>query len=119
MIHLHDSRSWPATVIYLGDRLPGSSSGPPESQTTGQVIDSVRPCSRWGLQCQTGHPVRGKLLPHHFTLTDAGRICGAGTGGILSVALSLTRIGRTQIGPVDVIHHRVLRSPDFPPVTRM
>jgi len=26
-------------------------------------------CSPWGLPCQPGHPVRGALLPHLFTLT--------------------------------------------------
>jgi hypothetical protein len=25
-------------------------------------------CTRWGLPCRTGHPVRGALLPHRFTL---------------------------------------------------
>jgi len=47
----------------------------------------------------------GALLPHRFTLTGSPK----GTGGILSVALSLS--SRT----VGVTHHCVLRSPDFPP----
>jgi len=47
----------------------------------------------------------GELLPHRFTLTDRE----TPTGGLLSVALSLT------LRPVGVTHHRVLRSPDFPP----
>src|SRR3954465_8533099 len=29
------------------------------------------PCSGWGLPCRTGHPVRGGLLHHRFTLTSS------------------------------------------------
>jgi hypothetical protein len=47
----------------------------------------------------------GELLPHRFTL--AGEL--PPLGGLLSVALSLA------LRPVGVTHHRVLRSPDFPP----
>jgi len=46
----------------------------------------------------------GKLLPYRFTLTWRE----ISPGGLLSVALSLTS------RPVEVVHHRVLRSPDFP-----
>ena len=42
-------------------------------------------CSRRGLPCRPGHPVRGGLLPHPFTLTLRPRP----SGGLLSVALSL------------------------------
>ena len=49
----------------------------------------------------------GELLPHRFTLTARA---GCPRGGLLSVALSLAS------RPVGVTHHRVLRSPDFPPV---
>ena len=31
------------------------------------------PCTRWGLPCRRPHDRRGALLPHHFTLTGAGR----------------------------------------------
>ena len=50
----------------------------------------------------------GALLPHRFTLAswDPG---GSPIGGLLSVALSLS------LRTVGVTHHRVLRSPDFPP----
>ena len=46
----------------------------------------------------------GKLLPYRFTL--AWREISP--GGLLSVALSLAS------RPVEVVHHRALRSPDFP-----
>ena len=50
----------------------------------------------------------GALLPHRFTLAswDPG---GSPIGGLFSVALSLS------LRTVGVTHHRVLRSPDFPP----
>jgi hypothetical protein len=44
-------------------------------------------CSRRGLPCRPGYPVRGGLLPHPFTLTPLRR--KALKGGLLSVALSL------------------------------
>ncbi len=47
----------------------------------------IRSCSRRGLPCRPGHPVRGGLLPHPFTLA-AKTPKGLG-GGLLSVALSL------------------------------
>ena len=50
----------------------------------------------------------GELLPHRFTLTGPLNM-STGLGGLLSVALSLV------LRPVGVTHHRVLRSPDFPP----
>jgi len=43
----------------------------------------IRSCSRRGLPCRPGRPVRGGLLPHPFTLTAHSG------GGLLSVALSL------------------------------
>ncbi len=69
-------------------------------------------CSQWGLPCQSGHPLRGALLPHLFTLT--GRLTAdlrrtrQPHGGLFSVALS--RSSRM----VGVTHHCVLWSPDFP-----
>jgi len=47
----------------------------------------IRSCSRRGLPCRPGRPVRGGLLPHPFTL--ALRSPRAKQGGLLSVALSL------------------------------
>ena len=32
-------------------------------------------CSPWGLPCQYGHPYRGALLPHLFTLTATVAFC--------------------------------------------
>ena len=35
----------------------------------------IRSCSRRGLPCRPGHPVRGGLLPHPFTLTARAAVC--------------------------------------------
>ena len=59
-------------------------------------------------QAKTVTRSAGALLPHRFTLTCALTKAKA-IGGLLSVALS--RSSRT----VGVTHHRILRSPDFPP----
>ena len=48
-------------------------------------------------------------LPHSSSTTGAQEACG----GLLSVALSLTRY-LSRYRPVDVIDHLVLWSPDFP-----
>ena len=67
--------------------------------------DSAAPiwsCSRWGLPCRSRCRSRGALLPHPFTLT---RCFKEGTGGLLSVALSLGS------PPPDVIRHRVSVEP--------
>ena len=61
-------------------------------------------CTRWGLPCPVRHRPGGALLPHRCTLT------GASSGGLFSVALSLTRSGS-----VGVTHHLVLSCSDFPP----
>ena len=53
----------------------------------------------------SGYPLRGALLPHHFTLTNIN------TGGLFSAALSV------GFHPPGVTWHSVLRSPDFPPQT--
>jgi hypothetical protein len=70
------------------------------------VVLPVWSCSRWGLPSQSGHPVCWCALTapfHPYRAPQAAR------GGLLSVALSLAS------RPVGVTHHRVLRSPDFPP----
>ena len=112
-------------IISLGSRSLGSSSGLPGGRRRAgrargshghsgrEPLPPVWPCSRWGLPCQPGHPGRGALLPHHFTLTRRRAFRGEPRtqpppGGIFSVALSLA------LRPVGVTHHRVLRSPDFP-----
>ena len=63
----------------------------------------IRSCSRWGLPCRRRCRRRGALLPHPFTLTRQPRRrgAGAGTGGLLSVALSLGS------PPPGVTRHRV------------
>ncbi len=90
-------------AIYLGARslvpsssLPGAGRLPvgsrvslPRPLEAGRFIRRpIWPCSAWGLHCRTGCPLRGELLPHHFTLTP---IPGKpdDRGGILSVALSV------------------------------
>lgn len=64
-------------------------------------------CSRWGLLCRKGYPLRGALLPHLFTLTRKGR--NPQSGGLFSVALSV------GLRLPEVIWHLALWSPDFPP----
>ena len=74
----------PAEAAYPRRCLPEG--GRPEPRHV-----AAWPCARWGLPCQAGHPARGALLPHHFTLT-----LRLAKGGIFSVALS-----RSQIGPTN------------------
>src|SRR3954471_3279013 len=67
-------------AIHLGLPLPAGSSGPPAGigraalarlRRTAADRRPSRPCSGWGLPCRTGHPVRGGLLHHRFTLTSS------------------------------------------------
>lgn len=113
------SRVLSRATISLGRRLPaassnlpGSGGGPDRPAPGNSRLLPVWFCSQWGLPCRCGHPHRGALLPHHFTLTAATppvlRRDGIDCGGIFSVALS--RSSRT----VGVTHHCVLWSPDFP-----
>jgi hypothetical protein len=114
------SRVLSRAVISLGRRLPAASSNLPESDgepdrlalAVNRQLLPVWSCSQWGLPCQTGHPVRGALLPHHFTLTARRQVVGRRSwrsrGGLFSVALS------RSLRMVGVTHHCVLWSPDFP-----
>jgi hypothetical protein len=61
----------------------------------------IRSCSRWGLPCRLRCRRRGALLPHRFTLA----VTLAGSGGFISVALSLR-----SLSP-DVIRHRMSMEP--------
>ena len=81
-----------------------------ESQRTGPVRQgSLLDLAPGGVyQAEPVTRPAGALLPHRFTLTSWGSI-EPPIGGLFSVALSLS--SRT----VGVTHHRVLRSPDFPP----
>ncbi len=98
-------RGWPVSRILSGGRppwmtiplrrrLPGGSScqpGPLGRSRPAAVLANlwrgapIRHCSRWGLPCRPGCPVRGGLLPHRFTLARCigqGRslLCGAFPG---------------------------------------
>lgn len=75
-------RSRKEAAIYLGARSLAPSSSLPgaaalfreEHAWSGQLQRRpIWPCSAWGLHCRIGYPIRGELLPHHFTLTPAGR----------------------------------------------
>jgi len=72
-----------------GSRDPPGRLGPatalPQDLSPGRGAP-IRSCSRRGLPCRPGHPVRGGLLPHPFTLAPRAE---ARRGGLLSVALSL------------------------------
>ena len=63
-----------AARIALGPRVASRTRAAP-----------IRSCSRWGLPCRLRCRTRGALLPHRFTLA----VTLAGSGGLLSVALSL------------------------------
>ena len=97
-----DEPDW--AIISLGRLSPtGSSSLPADvpafaGAPCGRGSPLIWPCCRWGLPCRPGHPERGALLPHHFTLT--GEILWGFSGGILSVALS---VGLLRL---DVIKHQ-------------
>jgi hypothetical protein len=77
----HLSRDTVARVLQRPTRCR-----PAEAGGSGQLPNRHHawPCSAWGLHCRPGYPVRGELLPRHFTLTP-----GRARGGILSVALSV------------------------------
>jgi len=81
-----------------------------KSQRTGPVRQGSLLDLAPGGVCQAEPVTRpaGALLPHRFTLASWGS-SEPPIGGLFSVALSLS--SRT----VGVTHHRVLRSPDFPP----
>jgi len=58
-------------VISLHPALPTGSLRPTRAVFVVPGQDSARiwPCCGWGLPCRDGHPSRGALLPHRFTLT--------------------------------------------------
>ena len=100
----------PGAIIYLERTLPHVSSSLPEyaprepgiGRTTlpWRILFDLAPDGVY----LAGHVTApaGGLLHHPFTLTAANR------GGLLSVALAC------GLPRVDVIHHPVLWSPDFP-----
>ena len=96
------------------------------SDEAGRLSLLIWACWRWGLPCRRGHPRRGALLPHLFTLTGESPLTGLTrraepelalraqsgmriAGGVFSVALSL---GSRRVA---VSHHRARSSSDFPP----
>jgi len=101
------------TTIPLWRRLPGASSNLPgrliadiRSGTSFACAKQtravpIRSCSRWGLPCRFRCRKRGALLPHRFTLA----VTLAGSGGLISVALSL------RLPSPDVIRHRMSMEP--------
>jgi len=74
---------WTAPRGTVLATYPDGSSGEPCRSEPRRVVP-IRSCSRRGLPCRPGHPVRGGLLPHPFTLTAKSRrsqrrfaFCGA------------------------------------------
>ncbi len=52
---------------------PTRAPGPAKARRSRDRRDApIRSCSRRGLPCRPGHPVRGGLLPHPFTLAAPG-----------------------------------------------
>jgi hypothetical protein len=101
-------------TIPLGRPLPGASRDLPgwlrrkrrlPHRFPGRPAIPMRSCSRWGLPCRRRYRRRGALLPHRFTLTCAPALAGRGTGGLLSVALSLGS------PPPGITRHRVSVEP--------
>lgn len=91
-------------AIHLGPRSHAASSNQPgwqERRTLRLAARAIpiRSCSRWGLPCHRCCQRRGALLPHLFTLTEAG------FSGIFSVALSL------GLPPAAVSRHRFFVEP--------
>jgi hypothetical protein len=71
------SRVLSRATISPGPRLPAASSGAPgggngpnrSAPNLAVRLPPAWPCSPRGLPCHSGHPERGALLPHLFTLT--------------------------------------------------
>ena len=109
-----------AAAIRLGFGLLRSSSSQPgrsmrnaPARLRGRAAP-IRPCSGWGLPCGPRCRSPGALLPHPFTLAWT---CKQAIGGLLSVALSLSRYPRTATGralPATLVSW----SPDFPRTLR-
>ena len=52
----------------------------------------IRRCSRWGLPCRPGRPVRGGLLPHRFTLAPGPRTEVLGPAGRSALCGAVPRL---------------------------
>src|SRR4051794_21970481 len=80
--------------------------GEPEQ---GPYAAPIRSCTRWGLPCQPCYQGRGALLPHPFDLTRPK------PGGVLSVALSLSRLRNEAMTTRRALPGTAVPwSPDFP-----
>ena len=118
------------TVIYLAGRLPGRSSGLPESRSgPDQPCSLIWPCSQWGLPSQ---PVTRLLVRSYRTVSPLPwrGVRGEGRGASLPHPSSLVprpspwRFAfcctfpilrpRARARTVGVTHHCALWSPDFP-----
>ena len=98
-----DHSSRPLVTRWLERHYPGTRTSRPRPPPKERPVP-VWSCSGWGLPCEPCYQDPGALLPHPFTLTNP-----FGSGGLLSVALSL------GLPPPDVIRHPALWSSDFPP----
>src|SRR4030095_12953895 len=78
-------------------RPPPQATTPGDEPELGPYAAPIRSCTRWGLPCRDRCRPRGALLPHPFALTRPK------TGGMLSVALSLTP---PKTKPPGVTRHR-------------
>ncbi len=89
-----DHSSWIYVTIYLFATYPSSMN---YRRFCIKRTAPIWSCSGWGLPSREGYPLRGALLPHHFTLTFLRRY--------ISVALALRL-------PLPVFHrHPVYKEP--------
>jgi len=89
--------------------LTGSSSLPGSRARRAAASSPIWPCSAWGLPCHTGYPMRGALLPHHFTLT-----CRSRRNSRRYIFCGTFRKVRFERTPPAVSRHAALWRPDFP-----
>ena len=99
-----------------GPAIAGRFSRPTRTARAGEALPKANPrrvvpirsCSRRGLPCRPGHPVRGGLLPHPFTLSSGrsprwfafcGAIPGVTPGG--RYPPPCRRGARTFLGPAE------------------
>src|SRR6202043_2337128 len=87
---------WRGTIICLGRRLPGASSGLTRDTRSEQLPDAETsgPCSallRAGFTWPAGHPAAGGLLPHHFTVAS---VVSPGLCHFCGTLLRVTPTGR-------------------------
>jgi hypothetical protein len=81
---LWTAHCWTVLATYPDPRSAGNGTACPRRKTPGADMRTpIWSCSRRGLPCRPGHPVRGGLLPHPFTLTGRSKaarrfaFCGA------------------------------------------